>query len=77
MSIFARGVTSNFEVFGDVVDLHSVQDQTKRSDFIQALLCSLQKHKLEQSKLEVIVTDGAPSMIDSKMLQCLPLQAYS
>jgi hypothetical protein len=37
--------------------------QVKGSDFIQALLYSLQKHNLELSKLVGIVTDGAPSAV--------------
>jgi hypothetical protein len=67
MCIFACGVTPDFEVFVELVDLHSMQDQTEGSHFIQALLCNLQKHDLELSKLPDIVTDGAPSMIGSKM----------
>jgi hypothetical protein len=43
--IFARGVTSDFEVFEELVDLRSMQGQIKGSDFI------LQKHNLELSKL--------------------------
>jgi hypothetical protein len=67
MCTVARGVTSDFEVFEEEpVYLHSMQGQTKGLDFIQALLCSLPKHNLEQSKLVGIITDGAPFMIDSK-----------
>jgi len=46
----------------ELVDLHSMQAQTSGSDFIQALLCSLQKHNLE------LVNDDVPSMSGSKMV---------
>jgi hypothetical protein len=39
--VFSRGVTADFEVFEELVDLHSMQGQTKGSDYVQALLCSL------------------------------------
>jgi hypothetical protein len=42
--MFARGVTSDFEVFQEVVELDSLQGKTRGSNFIQALqvVCSLQ-----------------------------------
>jgi hypothetical protein len=40
MCILAHGIT-NFEMFEEIVDLHSMQSQTKGSHFIKALLCSL------------------------------------
>jgi hypothetical protein len=39
MCIFACGVTSDFEVFEELADLHSMQSQKKGSDFMWALLC--------------------------------------
>lgn len=64
--IFARGVISDFEVFKELVNLHSMQGQRKESDFTQALLCSSQRHNMELSKLEGTVTDGAPSVTGSR-----------
>jgi hypothetical protein len=69
--IFARGVTSDFEAFEELVDLLSTQGQTKGSDFSQALLCSLQKQNLELPKLVCTVTDGVSSTAGSKMVWCL------
>jgi hypothetical protein len=66
MCVFACGVTSDFEMFEEHVNLHSIQGQTKGLDFILALLYSLQKHNLELSKLGGIVTGGVPSVIGSK-----------
>jgi hypothetical protein len=63
MCIVVCGVTSDFEVFEELVGIHSMQGLTNGSDFIQALLCSLQKHNLELSKLVGIITDGAPSAL--------------
>jgi hypothetical protein len=42
--IFAGGVTSDFEMFEELVDLH--QANAKRSDIVEALLLYLQKHNL-------------------------------
>jgi len=61
--IFTPGITSDFEVSEELLDLHLMQGQTQGSDCIQALLCSLQRHNLEIPELVGIVTDGAPSII--------------
>jgi hypothetical protein len=42
--IFAGGVTSDFEMFEELVDLHP--GNAKRSDIVEALLLYLQKHNL-------------------------------
>jgi hypothetical protein len=41
MYVFARGVTFDVEVFAELVDLYSVQEQKKGSALIRALLCSV------------------------------------
>jgi hypothetical protein len=64
MYTFVHGASSHFEVFEELVDLRSMQGQTKGSDFIQACQCSLQKPDLELPELVVVVTDGAPSVTD-------------
>jgi hypothetical protein len=66
MCIFACGITSHFEVFEEFVDLHSMQGY-KGMNLIQAVLCSLQKHNLELSKLMGLFTDGVFSVIGCKM----------
>jgi len=53
-------------VFEEFVDVHSETGHTEGSDFIQTLLCSVQKHKVEISELVGIVTDSTPSVIGSK-----------
>lgn len=67
LCIYARCVTSNFEIFEEFVELYPMKDQTRGSDLLQALLSSMQKHNLDLSKLAGIVTDGAPSMIGTKI----------
>jgi hypothetical protein len=47
----AHCLTSGFEVFEEFADIHSIG-----SDFIHALLCSLQNHNLELFKPVGIVT---------------------
>jgi hypothetical protein len=72
LCVFAHGVTFDFQVFEELVDLLLVQGHTKGSDFIQTSLCSLQEHNLELPKLVDTVTYGAPSVIVSKkMARCL------
>jgi hypothetical protein len=44
--VHMRGVTSDFFVSEGLVDPHSVRGQTKGSEFIQALLCSILRHNL-------------------------------
>jgi hypothetical protein len=65
--VFAHCVTSDFEVL-ELVDFQSVQGQANGLDFSQALLCNLQKHNLELSKLMGMVSDSAPSLIGYKMV---------
>jgi len=60
------GIRTDFEVFEELVDLHSMQGQTKGSVFTQALLCSLQKHNSKLSKLVSIGTDYVPFIIGPK-----------
>jgi hypothetical protein len=66
MCIHAHGVTSDFKVFQELVDLHLMQGQTRGSNFLEALLCSFKKHSMELFKLLGIFTDVAPCTIGSK-----------
>jgi hypothetical protein len=50
MYIFACDVTSNFEVFQELINVHSVQGQTDVLNFILLLLYRRQKVNLERSK---------------------------
>jgi len=77
MCIFAYGITSDFEVFQELVDLHQCKARQRDETSIrhnQALLCSLQKHNLELSKFMAIIPDSTPSVISSSVLS---LQAYA
>jgi putative ubiquitin-RnfH superfamily antitoxin RatB of RatAB toxin-antitoxin module len=67
LCIYARCITSDYEIFEELLELYPMKDQTRGSDLLQALLSSIQKHNLDLSKLSGIVTDGAPSMIGSKI----------
>jgi hypothetical protein len=66
LCIFAHGITSDFEVFEEVVAIQSMQGQTKGLDFLQTLLCNLQKHNLYLSKVLDMFADGVLSLIYSK-----------
>jgi hypothetical protein len=50
----------------ELLDLRSMQGQTKGLYFIQTLLCILQKHNMEPSKLLDTVTDGVASVVSSE-----------
>jgi hypothetical protein len=64
--MFAHGVTYNFEVFKEPVELQSMQRQIKGLHIIKALLCSLQKHNFKLPQAVDVVTDGVPCAICSK-----------
>jgi hypothetical protein len=57
MCIFVCGVTSNFEVFQEAVNIQWVQGQTEVFNFILSLLCRHQKVNLELSKCAGIIID--------------------
>ncbi|CAK8696815.1 unnamed protein product [Clavelina lepadiformis] len=60
---FVRGVSSNFDIFEDFVDLVPMKGTTTGVDILKALLQCTNSMNLNLSKLVSVTTDGAPAMI--------------
>jgi hypothetical protein len=60
-----------FEVFEKLVDRHSMHGQRRQSDFISALLCSIEEDHLELYYHVGTLTEDTPCVVGSKMEWCL------
>ena len=63
LAAFVRGVSSNFDIFEDFVELVPMKGTTTGADILKALLQCTNRMSLNLSKLVSITTDGAPAMI--------------
>jgi hypothetical protein len=59
LSIFIRGVDSNFDITEELLKLVSIYSTTKGIDIFEKLLLVLTDFKLPLNKLVSITTDGA------------------
>ena len=63
LAIFVRGVSSNFDIFENLIELLSLKGTTTGADILKALLRCTSNMSLDLSKLVSVTTDGAPAMI--------------
>ena len=63
LAAFVRGVSSNFDIFEDFVELVPMKGTTTGADVLKALLQCTNRMSLDLSKLVSITTNGAPAMI--------------
>ena len=63
LAAFVRGVSSNFDIFEDFVELVPMKGTTTGADILKALLQCTNRISLGLSKLVSATTDGAPVMI--------------
>ncbi|XP_076811749.1 general transcription factor II-I repeat domain-containing protein 2A-like [Clavelina lepadiformis] len=63
LAVFVRGVSSNFDIFEDFVELVPMKGTTTGADILKALLQCTNSLNLDLSKLVSVTTDGAPAMI--------------
>ena len=63
LAAFVRGVSSNFDIFEDFVELVSMKGTTTGADILKALLQCTNRMSLDLSKLVSITTGGASAMI--------------
>ena len=63
LATFVRGVSSNFDVFEDFVELVPMKGTTTGADILKAMLQCTNSMSLDLSKLLSITTDGALAMI--------------
>lgn len=67
LSIFARIVQDDFSCVEKMLDFVPLHDTTTGSDIYRALEITIQKFGCDLSKCSCIVTDGAKSMVGSKI----------
>ncbi|XP_076810261.1 general transcription factor II-I repeat domain-containing protein 2A-like [Clavelina lepadiformis] len=63
LAVFVRGVSSNFDIFEDFVELVPMKGTATGADILKALLQCTNSLNLDLSKLVSVTTDGAPAMI--------------
>ena len=61
--VFIRGVTDNFEVTEEFLDMASMQSTTTGQNICEEVTKLMNKFEIDSSKLVGITTDGAPSMV--------------
>ena len=66
LAVFIRGVSSNFGIFKDFVELVPMKGTTTGADILKSLLLCTNSMSLDLSKLVSVTTDGAPAMIGKK-----------
>ena len=63
LAVFVRGVSSNFDIFENLIELLPLKGTTTGADILKALLQCTSNMSLDLSKLVSVTTDGAPAMI--------------
>uniref|UniRef100_H2YP50 SPIN-DOC-like zinc-finger domain-containing protein n=1 Tax=Ciona savignyi TaxID=51511 RepID=H2YP50_CIOSA len=61
--VFIRGVTDNFEVTEEFLDMASMHSTTTGQNICEEVTKLMNKFEIDSSKLVGITTDGAPSMV--------------
>lgn len=61
--VFIRGVTDDFEVIEEFLDMASMKSTTTGQDICEDVIKLMKKFEIDSSKLVGITTDGAPSMV--------------
>ncbi|XP_065668179.1 general transcription factor II-I repeat domain-containing protein 2A-like [Hydra vulgaris] len=62
LAIFIRGITSNFEVIEELLDINHMKDTTKGEDILSEVKKTLVKFELPEKKLCGVTTDGASAL---------------
>uniref|UniRef100_UPI003590241A general transcription factor II-I repeat domain-containing protein 2-like n=1 Tax=Myxine glutinosa TaxID=7769 RepID=UPI003590241A len=66
LSVFIRGVTADFQVCEEFLQLVPLRDTTTGKDICDAMLLCVDQHSLDLSRLVCVTTDGAPAMVGEK-----------
>ena len=61
--VFIRGVTDNFEVIEEFLDMASMKATTTGQNICEEVIKMMKKFEIDTSKLVGITTDAAPSMV--------------
>ena len=70
LTVFIRGVTDDFEVKEELLDLSSMKSTTTGEDITKEVLKVSEKFWLDPKKLTGLTTDGAPSMVEKHKEFC-------
>ncbi|XP_065665730.1 general transcription factor II-I repeat domain-containing protein 2A-like [Hydra vulgaris] len=62
LAIFIRGITSNFEVIEELLDINQMKDTTRGEDILSEVKKTLVKFELPEKKLCGVTTDGASAL---------------
>ena len=62
LAIFIRGITSNFEVIEELLDINHMKDTTRGEDILSEVKKTLVKFELPEKKLCGVTTDGASAL---------------
>ena len=63
LAVFVCGVSSNFDIFEDFVELFSMKPAATGAGILKALLHCIKIMSLDLSKLASIINDRTPAMI--------------
>jgi len=63
LTIFVRGIDSNFNITEELAAFFSMKGSTKSCDSFNALKSTLSRFDIKLNNLSGLITDGAPSMI--------------
>ncbi|XP_065673916.1 general transcription factor II-I repeat domain-containing protein 2A-like [Hydra vulgaris] len=63
LAIFITGITSNFEVIEELLDINHMKDTTRGKDILSEVKKTLVKFELPEKKLCGVTTDGASVLI--------------
>jgi hypothetical protein len=63
LSIFIRGISKDFEVIEELLEISPIFGQTRGTDIYDNLKYVLNEYELPLNKLVSVTTDGAPSMV--------------
>ena len=70
LAVFIRGVTDDFEVKEELLDLSSMKSTTTGEDITKEVLKVSEKFRLDPKKLSGPTTDGAPAMVEKHKKFC-------
>ena len=77
LAVFVRGVSSNFDIFKNLIELVPLKGTTTGADILKALLQCTSNMSLDLSKLVSVTADGAPAMIGRNKGAVALLQKHS
>lgn len=60
--LFIRGIDKNYEVYEELLDVHSIHGMTTGEDIFKGVENAVQKNNLQRKNLKCITTDGGKNV---------------